>query len=271
MLEPGGVVLTKKEKAIRIIGMVICEAFALATIVMLFVNKQYDRLLLGFATPLIILAPKLIELLFRCRINLPTYLFGLFYAIGPMLGQCHNLYYTVWWWDKMLHIMGGVMFAFLGLFLFERFVGKDRKKVIMTAIFALCFSMAISVLWEFCEFTADRFFGMDMQDDTVITHINSYLLDEGVGVAGAIANIQEVVVNGTPLPVRGYIDIGLIDTMLDMLLETAGAVIVAVIYLFSKGKWSPFEKSGGRSECLKMHFIACDDRRDSLLPEGKKG
>ena len=142
----------------------------------------------------------------------------------------------------MLHVIGGVMFAFFGVFLFEKFVGKDKKKTVITAIFALCFSMAISVLWEFCEFGADTFLGMDMQDDTVITHINSYLLDEGVGVAGSIENIEEVVVNGQVLSVNGYIDIGLTDTMLDMLLETMGAVVVVVIYIACKGKLSVFKK-----------------------------
>ena len=233
--------MNKKEKIARLLGVLLCEAFAVITIIMMIVGKQYDRLLLAFATPFIILAPKTLELIFRCKISLPVYLFGLFYAIGPMLGQCHNLYYTVSWWDKMLHISGGVMFAFLGLFLFEKFVGKDKNKVVMTAVFALCFSMAIAVLWEFCEFGADTFLGMDMQDDVVITHINSYLLNEGVGVAGAIENIEEVIVNGQVLPVKGYIDIGLIDTILDMLLETMGAVVVAIIYIASKGKFAVFK------------------------------
>lgn len=234
--------MTKKERIARLIGVLLCEAFAVITIIMMIADKQYNRLLLAFATPFIILAPKTIEWIFRCKISLPVYLFGLFYAIGPMLGQCHNLYYTVFWWDKMLHISGGVMFAFLGLFLFEKYVGKDKKKTVMTAIFALCFSMAIAVLWEFCEFGADTFLGMDMQDDTVVTHINSYLLDEGVGVAGSIENIEEVIVNGQALPVKGYIDIGLTDTILDMLLETVGAVVVAIIYIASKGKFAVFKK-----------------------------
>ena len=234
--------MNKKERIARLFGVLLCEAFAVITIIMMIVSKQYDRLLLAFATPFIILAPKILELLFRCKIDLPVYLFGLFYAIGPMLGQCYNLYYTVSWWDKMLHISGGVMFAFLGLFLFEKYVGKDKKKMVMTAVFALCFSIAIAVLWEFCEFGADTFLGMDMQDDTVITHINSYLLNEGVGIAGSIENIEEVIVNGQVLPVKGYIDIGLTDTILDMLLETMGAVVVAMIYIASKGKFAVFKK-----------------------------
>ena len=111
----------------------------------------------------------------------------------------------------------------------------------MTAIFALCFSMAVSVIWEFCEYSADRFLGMDMQDDVVVDHINSYLLDDGIGVAGSIENIEEVIVNGQKLPVVGYIDIGLNDTVWDMMLETVGAIVVAVAYVISKGKFAVFE------------------------------
>lgn len=233
--------MSKKEKIIRICGFATCEFFAIFTIVYLIATKQFDRLLLAVATPFIILVPKIVETLFKCKISLPVYLICLFYAVGPMLGQCYNFYYTVSWWDKFLHILGGVMFAFFGLFLFEKFIGRDKKKAVMTAIFALCFSMAISVLWEFCEYSADRFLGMDMQDDVVVDHINSYLLDDGIGVAGSIDNIEEVIVNGQKLPVNGYIDIGLNDTIWDMMLETLGAVAVAAAYIASKGKFAVFE------------------------------
>ena len=77
---------------------------------------------------------------------------------------------------------------------------------------------------------------MDMQDDTVFTHLTSYLLGDGVGVTGSIENIQSVVVNGVPLPVNGYIDIGLADSMLDMMLESLGALITCALLLVDKGR-----------------------------------
>ena len=77
---------------------------------------------------------------------------------------------------------------------------------------------------------------MDMQDDTVIHGLTSYLLGDSLGVTGSIPNIQSVSVNGLLLPVDGYIDIGLIDTMLDMLLETVGAIAACVIILLDKGR-----------------------------------
>ena len=113
---------------------------------------------------------------------------------------------------------------------------KKKRSASSKSNFALCFSVAIAVLWEFCEFGADTFLGMDMQDDTVIHGLTSYLLGDSLGMTGSIPNIQSVSVNGLLLPVDGYIDIGLIDTMLDMLLETMGAIAACVIILLDKDR-----------------------------------
>lgn len=225
--------MSKKEKTVRLTLILLGELFALGTIVMLLVRKQYDRLPLALATILLVLLPEIMEQLFHCRICLPVYIFGLLYAIGPMLGQCYNLYYTISWWDKLLHISGGVMFAIVGLYLFE-YLSRDKKNLALCAIFALCFSMALSVAWEFVEFGSDQLLHTDMQDDSVITALYSYMLHDGVGVAGSIENIGSVEIDGISLP--GYIDIGLIDTMLDMLLESLGALAVCLVYLCDKGR-----------------------------------
>lgn len=230
------------ETITRRAGVATAEGFAVFTIGWLLAQGQYGRLPLAVATPLLVLLPLAVEWLLRCRVALPVYLFALFYAVGPMLGFCYNWYYTVSWWDKMLHVFGGVMFALLGLFLFEKFADPKRRKRWMTAAFALCLSMAVAVGWEFFEYGADTLLGMDMQDDTVITHITSYLLDGAPGEAGTVENITAVMVNGKPLPVKGYIDIGLNDTMWDMLLETLGAVAVTAWYLWDKGRHPPFRE-----------------------------
>ena len=223
----------KNEKWIKLIGTILCEIFTVCTILMLLASGEPDRLLLAFATLLLAAVPMLMEKLLHCRISLPVYIFALAYAVGPMLGHCWKLYYTVPVWDKLLHISGGVMFAILGAYFFDRMM-KGQKNPTASAIFALCFSMAIAVLWEFCEFGADIFLGMDMQDDTVVYSLTSYLLGNTLGVTGSIENIQSVVVNGVALP--GYIDIGLIDSMLDMLLETLGAMVTCLMLWINRGK-----------------------------------
>lgn len=226
----------KKDKYIKLTGTVLAELFAVGTVIMLFVTKQYNnRLLLGFGTLLLVLLPAVMERIFRCRLCLPVYIFGLLYAVGPMLGQCWNFYYTISWWDKLLHICGGVMFAIVGAYFFD-LLTKQKDNFWASALFALCFSMAIAVLWEFVEFGADRFLGMDMQDDTVITSMTSYLLGNELGMTGSIRSIQSVTVNGVPLPVNGYIDVGLIDSMLDMMLESLGALITCLLLLLDRGR-----------------------------------
>lgn len=233
--------MSKKEHILRWIALILCELFTIGTIIMVVSTGQYSRLPMAITTFFLLLIPLSAEGLFRFRLTLPVYLISLFYALGPMLGQCHNLYYILGWWDKLLHGLGGVMFALVGLFIFQRYEDKTAKNVLMAALFALCFSMAISVLWEFCEFAADSFWGMDMQQDTLISGFHSYLLGDQLGATGFIGDISEVLVNGSPLP--GYIDIGLHDTMMDMIWETLGAVAVAVAHICSKGKHSVFKVS----------------------------
>ena len=223
----------KNEKWIKLGGTALCEIFTVFTILMLLAEREPDRLLLAFATVLLVLLPMLLEKIFHCRICLPVYIFSLAYAVGPMLGHCWKLYYTVPVWDKLLHISGGVMFAILGMYFFD-LLTQNRPFPVARTLFALCFSIAIAAGWEFCEFGADFFFGMDMQDDTVIHGLTSYLLGSDLGVAGSIQNIQQVSVNGIPLP--GYIDIGLIDTMLDMLLESLGAVVTCLLIRSNRGR-----------------------------------
>lgn len=223
----------KNEKRIKLTGTVLCEILTVCTILMLLAGGERDRLLLAFATLLLAAMPMLLEKLLHCRISLPVYIFALAYAVGPMLGHCWKLYYTVPVWDKLLHISGGVMFAILGAYFFD-LLAKNKVLPVVRTIFALCFSMAIAVLWELCEFGADAFLGMDMQNDTVIYSLTSYLLGNTLGVTGSIENIQSVVVNDVALP--GYIDIGLIDSMLDMLLETLGAMVTCLALWIGREK-----------------------------------
>ena len=211
----------------------LCEAFAVLTFCMMLRSSNPMNLLMCCVTVLLICAPGMMERLFSCKICTPVYIFFLLYAIGPMLGYCHNLYYLTNWWDKLLHTCGGVAFALFGSYLYQHFSGQQKYG--LCAVFAFCFSVTLSVLWEFFEFGADTFLGTDMQNDTVITALNSYYLSNGLGEVGTISGIAQVIVNGTALPVAGYLDIGLIDSMLDMLLETLGALTVAVVIIMDKG------------------------------------
>lgn len=230
----------KREMLWRRITIVAGELFALATVIMLFAQKRYEHIPLAFGTMAMVLIPEMLEWIFQCKIVTPVYFYSRFYTIGPILGEAYQLYHTLTWWDKLLHISGGVLFALFGFFLFEKLARGSKKIVIGGVVFALCFSMALALTWEFFEFGMDCVFHTDMQHDTVITEIHSYVLGDGVGVIGSVDEISEVTINGESVPIQGYLDIGLIDSMMDMLLESLGALITAVILLAGRGRHRAF-------------------------------
>ena len=108
-------------------------------------------------------------------------------------------------------------------------------------LFSFCFSMTVGVVWEFFEFGADMLFEKDMQKDTVITAIHSGLISGKPNVIMHIRDITSTVANGENLGINGYLDIGLIDTMKDLLVNFVGAVVFDTIgWFYLKGRSAGF-------------------------------
>ena len=144
----------------------------------------------------------------------------------------------------MLHTLNGFLCAAVGFALLD-IVNRNEKfkfelSPLYLAIVAFCFSMTIGVLWEFFEYFCDLLLKTDMQKDTVIHFISSTYIDATASnKAVIIEGIKEVMVDGQKLPVSGYLDVGLYDTMKDLLVNFIGAVVFSVIgffYVKTRGK-----------------------------------
>ena len=97
---------------------------------------------------------------------------------------------------------------------------------------ALSFTLAIAAVWEFYEYAMDTFFRNGYAAGyNCVRHKIPYLLGSEKGVAGSISDIQSVIVNGEELSINGYLDIGLIDTMQDMLVCTLGGICYCVCFI----------------------------------------
>ncbi len=203
-------------------------------------EKDGSNILLCLVTFLLVSAPVLLGKLLKFRLSTPIYTFFVLYALGPVLGCIHHLYYLTAWWDDLLHLCGGIVFAMFGFFLADLLNQKRGNTLIMSVVFALCFSIAIAGLWEFYEFGSDQLLGTDMQMDTVVQEFTSYALNDELGEVAAIRNIQEVSINGIPMEFGGYLELGLIDTMKDMLIEALGALVYVVFVLLEKGRHPAF-------------------------------
>ncbi len=228
----------EKDKIIRLCVFAICELFCIVSLVYfgLIAYSGFSKVAICLVSALCLCAPTIAEKIFKFRVATPVYIFILLYAVSPTLGHAYKFYYLIEWWDILLHATGGLVFALLGAYLPTVFGKKEGNSVLLCAAFGFLFSVFVSVAWEFVEYFCDIIFRSDMQQDTWVNEIRSYLLGNAAGVKGSIEGIESVMVNGQVL--EGYLDIGLIDTMTDMLVETLGAAVYAVIYLLDKGKYS---------------------------------
>ncbi len=238
--------LFQKEKKRRLTVRGTLSLLVLATIIRQFFLHNYEGIFVGVLTLILFGVPTFIER--KTDIDLPPVLEGIIYCFifaAEILGELNSFYTKIPYWDSMLHTINGFLMAAIGFALVDIFNRSDRFSVklspLFLAIVAFCFSMTVGVLWEFFEFAMDTYIGTDMQKDWIVTAINSVKFDpNGLNVVHHV-DINSLVVNGEDWIAKygGYIDIGLIDTMKDLLVNFIGAVIFSIIgffYVKSRGK-----------------------------------
>ena len=236
----------KENKSVFILYMVLRAIVVIAMIAGI-INRNYENVFFCILTLILFMIPSFIEVNFH--IDLPTTLevvILLFIFASQILGEMSSYYITYPFWDTMLHTVNGFLAAAIGFSLVDILNGSEKFSFqlspIYMAVVAFCFSMTIGVLWEFFEFFMDMFFRTDMQKDTIINGIYTVILDPtNSNKVVAIKNINDVIINGQSLGLGGYIDIGLIDTMKDLIVNFIGAVVFSIIgyfYVKHRGKGS---------------------------------
>ena len=153
-------------------------------------------------------------------------LWNLFLLSSVLCGEILDFYTRFAAWDLGVHFLAGFLFAAAGAFPFYRL---QRQFGPAAAVSAFSLSLSSSLLWEFAEFACDFLFQKDMQRDTLLSSVSTRLLSGNSSID--TVRVERVTVNGTPWP--GYIDIGLIDTMTDLLAGAAGAAVFLLLALFA--------------------------------------
>ena len=181
----------------------------------------------------------------KFKIGIPSLLEGIIYLFiysTAILGEINNFYGRIPFWDTILHTLNGFLCAGIGFSLVD-LLNQNSKKIKLSplyiAIVAFCFSMTVGVMWEFFEFSMDWFFGMDMQKDWIVPAINSVKLNPTGANVPIHVDVQSLVVNGETWNLGGYLDIGIVDTMKDLIVNFIGAVvfsIIGILYLRNRGK-----------------------------------
>lgn len=218
-----------------VLTLILCLTGALSMIYVAFTTNALFSYFYCLATVVFAALPLLLSVFFRWKMNTLFYIIFSFYTYGPLLGAVYNCYYLISWWDILLHVLAGVVFAVVGGQFAIALNKKSNTSYLLVAIFGVMVSIVIAVVWEFFEYGCDTFLHSDMQADTIIhdiyTKVNS--TDGSTQIYNAITDTQ---VNGASMGINGYLDIGLIDTMHDMLVETVGALVFLVYVLFDRNK-----------------------------------
>ena len=257
------------------------RALVIATMVLQLLNRNYENVFLCALTLLLLIMPSLMQITFR--VELPTTLeiiILIFIFAAEILGEIREFYLIFPFWDTALHTLNGFLAAAIGFSLVDLLNRSERTvfnlSPLFTAIVAFCFSMTIGVVWEFFEFGMDQLAGFDMQKDTVIHVIRSVTLDPaGHNVPYEISGITETVVNGQELGLGGYLDIGLIDTMQDLIVNFIGAFVFSVIgffYVKNRGKGKLAGRFIPRRKAKDRDFLKIareNARQDEAAETGK--
>lgn len=112
--------------------------------------------------------PSMLERRLRIRIPGGMYIaFVVFLYAAIYLGEVQSFYYRFRNWDTVLHTFSGLMLGALGFSLINLLNDSERVSVSLSpafvALFAFSFAVALGVVWEVYEFSADGLFGLNMQ------------------------------------------------------------------------------------------------------------
>lgn len=229
---------------------VVLRALIIFVMVRALLRREYQSMALCGLSLFLMILPSIVSR--RLKIVLPSTLeiiILLFIFAAEILGEINSFYMRVPHWDTMLHTINGFLCAAIGFCLVDMMNREERFSFKLSplylAIVSFCFSMTVGVIWEFFEFGADQLMGLDMQKDAVIHAIDSVMLDPTrTNTVIHIRDIVETIVvhsDGTQeaLNIGGYLDVGIIDTMKDLLVNFVGALVFSFIgffYVKHKGK-----------------------------------
>ena len=241
----------RKSKA-ELTAYILLRGIVLIVLIFELVSRQWFNVFLCTLTLVLFMIPTIVERHLQLELPGPLEIVILcFIFSSAILGEIAEFYLKIPGWDTLLHTLNGFLMAAIGFSLIDLLNRSPRFHISLSPFFvafvAFCFSMTTGILWEFVEYAIDHLFRMDMQKDFLVSSISSVTLNpEGVNVPVVLRDIQSTAVFYEEAGVLremvipgGYLDIGLVDTMKDLLVNCVGAIlfsVIGVVYLRHRGR-----------------------------------
>lgn len=224
--------------------MVICFDFTIYFIIKKMVRSLILALVCTAIAPIVIMA---FEHFVGIKFGNAILTMILFIIMGGMiLGPSLDFYFKFPHWDTLLHGLSGFMFACIGFGVANRVIKSTHANAFYVYLIAgFLISISIAAIWELFEYSGTHFLGLDMQEDQVINGFNSYYFSGSHKEVFRVDNITQTIIkygNNEQLIVNGYLDIGLYDTLNDILICFVGNIVYLITMLFDHSHKGKLEK-----------------------------
>lgn len=196
-----------------------------------------ENVFLCILSLILFLIPSFIERKFQ--IDFPSsfeQIVYLFIFSAEILGEINNFYGYIPFWDTVLHTINGFLCASLGfslIYILNNKISTFKISAIFVALVSFCFSMTVGVTWEIFEYACDNLIYKDMQKDSYVDSIRTVEFDpefkNNVMVYDDISYTILYDKDGNEiLKIDNYLDIGLHDTMEDLIVNFIGAFVFSI-------------------------------------------
>ena len=182
------------------------QALLAVGLVLFLLRRNWENVFLTAVVILLTLVPAFLTR--RYRVVVPPefqLVAATFVFLSLFLGSAMDFYYRFWWWDIVLHTASGFLLGIIGFVALFVLNQTDQVRPAMKprfiCFFGVTFAVTLGVAWEIFEFVADR----------IRPEFNMQSNETGVR-----------------------------DTMVDLIVDTIGAVVVAFMgYAYLKtGRYS---------------------------------
>ncbi|HBK67129.1 MAG TPA: hypothetical protein DDZ91_00670 [Firmicutes bacterium] len=163
-------------------------------------EKNWTALGMSILILIAMLIPSIMEKRFNLDIPSEFEIILIFFIYASLfLGEMHQFYDKFWWWDKMLHSLSGLILGNIGFLIVSYLNNCSKMNIRLSPIYVAIFSFCFAVAMG------------------AIWEIYEYSMDKCFGF----------------FMQRGSLD----DTMTDLILDTMGALVFAVLgYFHQKGR-----------------------------------
>lgn len=186
-----------KNKILTLINIVLILVSIVGSFYFVFTRDDKLGLILKDASIIItITLPYILKKVFKIDIDINTkFAYIIFVFMAHFLGATCELYNKIYWFDKFVHTLSGVLTAYAAILLLKYLKKYNTKEKFFNILFIIAFTLMIASCWEIFEFIANILFGGDAQK-----------------VAST----------------------GVTDTMMDIIVAFLGSILYSIVYLFNK-------------------------------------